>query len=324
MTSQDHNTELREEMAERLGRRPWPASPLRLDYEVSFEFFPANTEVGAKNLVATAKQLEPTAPSFVSVTYGAGGTTQERTLNAIRSISAETSHDVAGHLTCVGATRDHVNEVIDAYAEAGVRRIVALRGDPPAGSTDGTLEDGYRSAAELVAGIRNRPDGAMWDISVAAYPEVHPKAASAKADLDNLKAKFDAGADRALTQFFFDNDSFLRFHDAARAHGIDQPLVPGIMPVTNFERMSGFAGRCGTNIPEWMPGLFAGLDDTPEVQPLIAATVAAEQCRELAEHGMRHFHLYTMNRADLALAICRIMGFTTAAGTPNRAQTAAG
>jgi len=305
------NQELRDEMTERLQRRPWPVTPLRSDYNVSLEFFPANTDKGAGNLLRTVGRLEPICPTFVSVTYGAGGTTQDRTLKTIRGITDTTDLDVAGHLTCVGASKQEVHEVMDTYAATGVRRIVALRGDPPEGENDGTRPDGYRTAAELVAGIRDRPDGSTWDISVAAYPDVHPKAESAASDLDNLRAKFDAGADRALTQFFFDNEAFLTFHDNVRAAGIEQPIIPGIMPVTNFERMSGFAGRCGTKIPAWMPGLFEGLDDTPEVQPLIAATVSAEQIRHLAEHGIRDFHIYTMNRADLALAICRIVGIST-------------
>jgi len=316
------NQELRDEMTERLQRRPWPATPLRSGLNVSLEFFPANTDKGAENLLRTVGRIAPISPTFVSVTYGAGGTTQDRTLNTIRGITDTTDLDVAGHLTCVGASKQEVHEVIDTYAATGVRRIVALRGDPPAGETDGTRPDGYRTAAELVAGIRNRPDGSTWDISVAAYPEVHPKAQSAKSDLDNLRAKFDAGADRALTQFFFDNQAFLALHDTARAAGIEQPIVPGIMPVTNFEGMSGFAGRCGTKIPAWMPGLFEGLDDTPEVQPLIAATVAAEQIRHLAEHGISDFHIYTMNRADLALAICRIVGISKG-DTSSPADTAA-
>ncbi|MCP3935043.1 MAG: methylenetetrahydrofolate reductase [NAD(P)H] [Actinomycetia bacterium] len=300
-------------MAARLGRRPWPASNLRPGFEVSFEFFPAATDAGEQNLVDTASRLADFDPAFVSVTYGAGGTTQERTLNSIRRLKGETNLDVAGHLTCVGASAAEVHEVLDVYAEAGVRRVVALRGDPPEGESDGTRPDGYRSATELVQGIRARSDGDSWDISVAAYPEIHPKAVSPSSDLDNLKRKIDAGADRALTQFFFDTDAFLRFLDTARAAGITAPIVPGIMPVTNFEKTAGFSGRCGTSIPAWMSDLFGGVDDVPEVQQMIAATVAAEQCRRIAEHGVQTFHFYTMNRIELTLALCKILGVGAAA-----------
>lgn len=305
MTNQQSLTDA---AAARLSQRPWPATPIRSDIEVSFEFFPAATDAGESNLLACAAHLAPLDPSFVSVTYGAGGTTQERTLRAIDRLRDHTDLDVAGHLTCVGATKDTVDGVIDQYEAMGVRRIVALRGDPPEGETDGTLPDGYRDAASLVEAIRNRPGGDAFDISVAAYPEVHPRAASARADLDNLKQKFDAGADRAITQFFFDTERFVRFLDDARSAGITGPIVPGIMPVTHFGRVAGFAERCGTTIPAWMPDLFGGLDDDPGVQNLIAATVAAEQCRVLAEHGVRNFHFYTMNKPELTAAVCRILG----------------
>ena len=300
--------EISNEMAERLGRRPWPTASIRPGMTVSFEFFPAATPDGENNLVKTATRLAEFGPTFVSVTYGAGGSTQERTIRSIRRIKSETDLDVAGHLTCVGASKATVHEVLDAYADAGVTRVVALRGDPPAGETDGTREDGYRSAVELVEGIRARADGSTWDISVAAYPEVHPRAASARADMDNLKAKFEAGADRALTQFFFDTEAFLIFLEQAHAAGITAPIVPGIMPVTHFDRMAGFAQRCGTSIPAWMPELFGGVDDVPDVQQMIAATVAAEQCRRLAEHGVQNFHFYTMNRVELTAALCKILG----------------
>ncbi len=295
-------------LAERLERRPWPATPLR-PLEVSFEYFPANTDEGLEQLRSTAGTLSAASPRFVSVTYGAGGSTQERTLRTIEALGPVAGSPIAGHLTCVGASKDEIHEVVDAYAAAGVRHIVALRGDAPQGAAEGGVHpDGYRTAADLVAGLRARPDGDTWRISVAAYPEIHPKAASAASDLDNLAAKFDAGADEALTQFFFDTDAFLRFHEAARAHGIDSPIVPGIMPVTNFTKISGFAGRCGTVIPTWMADLFDGLDDTPEIRSMVATTLAVEQCRRLAEHGITSLHLYTMNRADLSAAICRSLG----------------
>ncbi|MEM7095363.1 MAG: methylenetetrahydrofolate reductase [NAD(P)H] [Actinomycetota bacterium] len=296
-----------DETAARLARRPWPAARLRTDLSISFEFFPPNDWAAEARLAQCVDQLVPLQPEFVSVTYGAGGTTQDRTHRTIERIAETADVPVAGHLTCVGATRAEVDRVVDDYLAAGVHHIVALRGDPPAGETDGTLPDGYRSAAELVAGIRRRVDDHV-EISVAAYPEVHPKAASAAADLDNLKAKFDAGADRAITQFFFDTDVFARFLDSVRKAGIFAPIVPGIMPVTNFANVCRFSERCGTVVPTWMHDLFAGLDDVPEVRQLVAATVAAEQCRRLAEFGITRFHIYTMNRPELAAAVCRILG----------------
>lgn len=301
-----------QDAAERLGRRPWPATPIRGDIRVSFEFFPPATPAGEANLARCAEQLAPLAPRFVSVTYGAGGTTQDRTQAAVSRLAGETELDVAGHLTCVGATKDELGSVIDDYVSAGVRHIVALRGDAPEGAeNDGCLDGGYGDAAELVSGIRRHvenTDAADFEISVGAYPEVHPKAASPQADIDSLKQKLDAGADRAITQFFFDADVYLRFLERARAAGITAPIVPGIMPVTNFTNMCRFAERCGTSVPSWMHDLFGGLDDAPEVQQLVAATVAAEQCRRLVEHGVTDFHFYTMNRPELTAATCRILG----------------
>ncbi len=296
---------------DRLARRPWPATPIRSDIEVSFEFFPPATPTGERKLAACASALAPLRPSFVSVTYGAGGSTQDRTQRAIEQLAATEAVPVAGHLTCVGATRETVGGVIDTYLNTGVRHIVALRGDPPEGQTDGTVDGGYRSAAELVAGIRRHVEGteaADLEISVGAYPEVHPRAVSAKADLDNLKAKIDAGATRAITQFFFDPAVFLRFLDAARSAGITAPIVPGIMPVNSYEGIKRFAARCGASVPSWLDDLFGGLDDAPEVRQMVAATVAAEQCRRLAEHGVRQFHFYTLNKPELTAATCRILG----------------
>lgn len=317
------------ETAERISRRPWPTTPLRPGVNVSFEFFPAATPDGGDKLAGCAAQLAALQPRFVSVTYGAGGTTQERTHAAIDRLIDETDLAVAGHLTCVGATKDETNAVIDGYLQAGVRHIVALRGDAPEGQAhgpegqadgpaDGTVEGGYADAADLVAGIRRRLDqtgGPAVEISVGAYPEVHPRAASAEADLDSLRRKLDAGADRAITQFFFDTDVFLRFLDRARSAGITQPIVPGIMPVTSFAGITRFAERCGTEIPDWMHDLFGGLDDVPEVRQLVAATVAAEQCRRLAEHGITDFHFYTMNRPELTSATCRILGIKPVGNT---------
>ena len=308
-----------DETAERLARRPWPTTPIRAGINVSFEFFPPSSPAAAENLFRCADVLAPLSPAFVSVTYGAGGTTQDRTHAAVGQLAARTDLDVAGHLTCVGATREQVGTAIDRYLDTGVRHIVALRGDPPEGQQDGTVVGGYRDAADLVAGIRRRVDGTDaqdLEISVGAYPEVHPKAASAKADLDNLKRKLDAGADRAITQFFFETDSFLRFLDRAHSAGITAPIVPGIMPVTSFENTVRFSSRCGTHIPGWMHDLFGGLDDAPEVHQLVAATVAAEQCRLLAEHGINDFHFYTMNKPELSVATCRILGVRPAADVP--------
>ena len=293
--------------ASRLARRPWPITPIKSTVDVSFEFFPPGSASAEQSLAGCIDQLAPFNPSFVSVTYGAGGTTQDRTHAAVESIGATTDLAVAGHLTCVGASRGEVLDVVDRYVEAGVSRIVALRGDPAPGETGEPRPDGFASATELVAGIRDRV-GDSIGISVAAYPEVHPKATSARSDLDNLKAKIDAGADQALTQFFFDDDAYLRFLEQARAAGISAPIVPGIMPVTNFARLTNFAGRCGTVIPDWMHDLFGGLDEMPDVQQLVAATLAAEQCRRLAEHGVSTFHFYTMNKPELTAATCTILG----------------
>jgi methylenetetrahydrofolate reductase (NADPH) len=312
------------EVVDRLARRPWPTTSLRNDIEVSFEFFPPANDEGSVALARCVETLAPLNPAFVSVTYGAGGTTQHRTQSAVELLGAIPSLAVAGHLTCVGATKPEVGSVIDAYLTAGVRHIVALRGDAPAGS-DGAVPGGYASALDLVGGIREHAElaGETIDISVAAYPEVHPRASSAKADLDHLKAKIDAGATRALTQFFFDTDAFLRFLDRARAAGINAPIVPGIMPVTNFANVRRFSERCGTSVPAWMHDLFAGLDGMPDVQQLVAATVAAEQCRRLEEHGVRQFHFYTMNKPELTAATCRILGIrpvTAVQATDQRAS----
>jgi methylenetetrahydrofolate reductase (NADPH) len=306
---------------ERFAKRPWPASPIR-DIEVSFEFFPPNTPTGEESLVRCAEVLAPFAPKFVSVTYGAGGTTQDRTHSAIGRLTNVEGLNVAGHLTCVGASRDVIGSVIDDYLAAGVRHIVALRGDAPEGSDGSTVEEGYADAVALVEGIRKHTDGLFHDfeISVGAYPEVHPKAESAQADMDNLKRKIDAGATRAITQFFFDADVYLRFLEKARAAGITVPILPGIMPVTNFAGVQRFSARCGTSIPSWMHDLFGGLDDNPEMQQLIAATLAAEQCRRLAEHGVTDFHFYTMNKPELTAATCRILGISPAVRTAEKAQ----
>ena len=314
--------------ADRLERRVSPTTPIREELSVSFEFFPPATERGFETLAESAQKLAPFDPTFVSVTYGAGGSSQDKTFSALDVLSDSTDMAVAGHLTCVAADKSCVDAVIDDYMARGVNRIVALRGDAPADATgcgaDGSHPSGYRDAANLVAAIRRRPDAADIDISVAAYPEVHPKAQSAQADMDNLKRKIDAGADRALTQFFFDTNAFLRFLDDARSAGITAPIVPGIMPVTNFAGICRFSERCGTLVPEWMHDLFADLDDAPEVRELVAATVAAEQCKLLIEHGVRDFHFYTMNKPNLIAATCRILGLTPMSGnTSTKSETKA-
>lgn len=285
-------------------------SPIRERISVSFELFPpATPELGAK-LWHAIEKLTPLNPAFMSVTYGAGGSTRDRTHATVKRILAETRVPPAAHLTCVGASRDEVDAVGRAYHAAGVRHLVALRGDPPEGATAFTPHpQGYENAAALVAGLNRIAD---FDISVAAYPEKHPAAPSMQADLDNLKRKIDAGAKRAITQFFFDTDVFLRFVERARASGIGVPIIPGILPVTNFARVRQFAARCGTSIPTWLAHAFDGLDAAPEVRKLVAASVAIAQCEELARHGVRDFHFYTLNRSELTRAICHKLGVRAA------------
>ncbi|MFT5538828.1 MAG: methylenetetrahydrofolate reductase (NADPH) [Alphaproteobacteria bacterium] len=276
------------------------------DIEASYEFFPPKTEKMEENLWASIARLAPLKPRFVSVTYGAGGTTRERTHATVVRILKDTKLIPAAHLTCVGASRGEVIDVADRYWEAGIRHIVALRGDAPEG--DGTYvphPDGFHFATDLVAGLKRAHD---FEISVAAYPETHPGAQSAAADIDNLKRKVDEGASRAITQFFFDSDVYFRFMDKVHAAGIDVPIVPGILPVTNFAQVTKFAGMCGAKIPDGFAQLFEGLDEDPETRRLVAATAAAEQCRALYDGGVREFHFYTLNRADLAYAISHILG----------------
>ena len=282
-----------------------PSAAPRGDISVSFEFFPPKSEKMEAQLWEAIVALAPLAPSFVSVTYGAGGSTRERTHATVERIIRETDLVPAAHLTCVGASKAEIAEVAGQYWAAGVRHIVALRGDPPpeAGGRFTPHPDGYASAAELVAGLRGLHD---FEISVAAYPEVHPEAASASADLDNLKRKLDAGATRAITQFFFSPEVFFRFRDRLAAAGIDAPLVPGIMPVTNFAAIRRMSAN--TEIPGWMEALFEGLDDHPQTRQLVAATIAAELCRRLYAGGVRDIHFYTLNRAELAYAICHMLG----------------
>lgn len=276
------------------------------DAAVSFEFFPPKTEKMEETLWQSIQTLSPLKPRFVSVTYGAGGSTRERTHNTVARIAKETAIPAAAHLTCVEASKVEIEEVARAYWEAGVRHIVALRGDPPvAGAAFAPHPDGYRNAAELVAGLK---DIHPFEISVAAYPECHPEAASAESDLANLKAKFDAGATRAITQFFFSPEHYFRFCDKARAAGITAEIVPGIMPVSNFAATKKMSAMCNTEVPAWMGRLFEGLDDHPAARQLVAATISAEMCRRLYAGGVRQFHFYTLNRAELSFAICHLLG----------------
>jgi methylenetetrahydrofolate reductase (NADPH) len=278
----------------------------RGDIEVSFEFFPPKTEKMADTLWDSILTLEPLGPRFVSVTYGAGGSTRERTHQTVERILKETGLTPAAHLTCVGASRAEVDAVARDYWELGVRNIVALRGDPPEpGQAFQPHSDGYGDAAELVAGLRQV---APFDISVACYPERHPEAASASADIEHLKRKVDAGADRAITQFFFSAECFFDFRDRVAAAGLDVENVPGILPITNVAQARKFAGQCGASIPDWLDGVFEGLDERPAARQLVAATVAAELCGQLYAGGVRHFHFYTLNRAELAYAICHLLG----------------
>ncbi len=278
--------------------------------QVSFEFFPPRTPEMEETLWRAIKRLEPLSPRFVSVTYGAGGSTRERTHRTVKRILGETALLPAAHLTCVAATRQEVDAVGQDYWDAGVRHIVALRGDAPAGSGRYVPHPGgYAWASELVSGLRGIGD---FDITVAAFPEGHPESPSVYADLDNLKRKVDAGATRAITQFFFENDTYFRFLDRCSKAGITCEIVPGIMPVTNFRQMTGFAATAGASVPRWLAAKFDGLDDDPETRKLVAATVVAEQVQDLAAQGVRNFHFYTLNRADLTFAICHILGLRPA------------
>ena len=282
------------------------AAPLPHDVRVSFEFFSPKTEKANQTLWNSIQRLAPLKPSYVSVTYGAGGSTRERTHATVYRIRQETDLEPAAHLTCVGATREEIDDIARGYWDAGVRHIVALRGDPPEGEARYRPHPGgYAYGSDLVAGLKKVAD---FEISVAAYPETHPEAASARADLDNLKRKLDAGASQFITQFFFDVQVFLRFRDRAQAAGITAPIIPGILPVTNFTRVAEFSGKSGASMPTWMAELFKGLDDDPETRKLVAASVAAELCRALYAEGVTDFHFYTMNRAGLVYAICHILG----------------
>ena len=276
-------------------------------FGVSFEFFPPKTDEMELQLWRAVERLAPLSPNFVSVTYGAGGSTRERTHATVRRLLQETALRPAAHLTCVSATREEIIDVAREYWNTGVRHLVALRGDPVAGigAAYEPHPGGFAYASDLVAGLRREFD---FELSVSAYPEAHPAAGSMAAEIDNLKRKIDAGATRAITQFFFDNTVFLRYRERARAAGISVPIVPGIMPVTNFSQTKKFSLMAGASVPDSMARHFDGLDDDADTRKLVAATLAAEQCTKLADEGVEDFHFYTLNRADLAYAICHILG----------------
>ncbi len=278
----------------------------RAPVEVSFEFFPPNDETMERTLWASIERLAPLAPRFVSVTYGADGRTRDRTHRIIGRVLSETKLTGAPHLTCIGASRGEILDIARRYWDEGIRHVVALRGDPP-GHAPGYVPraDGFDYAADLVAGLRSV---APFEISVAAYPETHPEAPDAASDLDNLKRKLDAGAARAITQFCFDTERFLRFRDACAAHGITAPIVPGILPITRFPQLLRFAERAGASVPAWLAERFDGLDDDPETRKMIAASVAIGQVGRLRREGIGEFHFYTLNRAELTFAICHALG----------------
>jgi methylenetetrahydrofolate reductase (NADPH) len=274
---------------------------------VSFEFFPPKTEEMEQTLWTSVARLAPLKPNFVSVTYGAGGSTRERTHATIVRILEETDLKPAAHLTCVAATREEIDKVARGYWDAGVRHIVALRGDPLEGAGKRYVPHpgGYAYTTDLIGGLKKIGN---FEISVSAYPEKHPDSPSIEAELDVLEKKVDAGATRAMTQFFFDNAVYFRFMDKVRARGISVPIVPGILPVQNFKQARNFAKRCGTSVPSWIARRFDGLDDDPATRKLIAAAVAAEQVLDLVDKGVREFHFYTLNRADLVYATCHLLG----------------
>ncbi len=288
---------------------------------VSFEFFPPKTAAMEASLWSAVRKLEPLAPDFVSVTYGAGGSTRERTHATVCRILTETQLKPAAHLTCVAAAKDEVDSVIRAYWECGVRHIVALRGDMPQGPGTPYVQHpgGYINAADLTAGIKRIAD---FEISVSAYPEKHPESPTFETDLDMLQAKIDAGATRAITNFFFDNDDYWRYLDRVRARGISIPIIPGQMPIHNFKQVANFAGRCGASIPAALAERFDGLSEDPETTHLIATAVAVEQAVDLIAGGVDEFHFYTLNRANLVYAICHLLGIGHEACAAHHGATA--
>ncbi len=292
--------------ASALPRREPLFAEARGDIAVSFEFFPPKSDAMAETLWRSIETLAPLNPRFVSVTYGAGGSTRERTHEVVARLVRETELTPAAHLTCVGASRGEIDDIARSYWDAGVRHIVALRGDAPEpGQPYSPHAEGYANAAELVAGLKAI---APFEISVAAYPETHPDSDCPDSDLDNLLRKIDAGADRAISQFFFSADNFFRIRDRVAARGVEIEIVPGILPVSNVAQTRKFAGQCGAAIPEWMDRVFEGLDELPAARQLVAATIAGELCGQLYAGGVRQFHFYTLNRAELAYAICHLLG----------------
>jgi methylenetetrahydrofolate reductase (NADPH) len=302
-------------------------SPARLSrsgspVSVSFEFFPPKSEEMERTLWEAIARLAPLEPRFVSVTYGAGGSTRERTHATVARIVKETRLAPAAHLTCVGASREEIDAVIRAYGAAGVRHIVALRGDPPGGLEAPYVAppNGYQSTADLVGAIKAAGD---FEVSVAAYPEKHPQSPTLLHDIETLKRKIDAGADRAITQFFFDNAVYFRFLDLAAAAGITIPIVPGVAPVQNFKQTASFARKAGASVPAWLAERFEGLENDPVARGLVAAAVCAEQVTDLVDRGVTHLHFYTMNRADLVFAICHLIGLRTREEIAKRAAAGA-
>ena len=292
------------------------------DIDVSFEFFPPKTEKMEEQLWLAINRLAPFAPEFVSVTYGAGGSTRERTHNTVARIVKDTALRPAAHLTCVNASKGEVDDVARAYWDAGVRHIVALRGDPPdgIGARYNPHPGGYDNAAALVAGLKKI---APFEVSVAGYPDKHPESLTHQLDLDNLKAKVDAGADRIITQFGFDNSNYLRFLERARAAGIWIPITPGLVPIHNFRQVAGFAVRAGAPVPAWLARRFEGLEDDSATTHLVAAAVATEQAMDLVDEGIKSFHFYTLNRADLVYAICHLLGLRPLKTAPLEQRRAA-
>lgn len=299
---------------------PSPLSKLHAAFSgptptVSFEFFPPKTAEMEQKLWQSVTQLAPLSPLFVSVTYGAGGSTRERTHSTVKRIIQETPLKPAAHLTCVAASRAEVDAVAKAYWDAGVRHIVALRGDPPQGGDYTPHPEGYAYSCDLVAGLKSIGD---FEISVAAFPEKHPQSASFDEDLDVLKRKIDAGATRAITQYFFDTELYFRYVERARKAGITIPIVPGILPVTNFAQTVKFSAMCGASVPTWIGKLFEGLDDDPATRNLVSAALAVQQCRMLQQFGAEHFHFYTLNRAELTQAVCHVLGVRKAAAAETK------
>ncbi len=299
--SEKLKSELKDYLLPRLKEEIGKAKPL-----ISFEFFPPKTDEMEEKLWQSVKKLEPLKPRFVSVTYGAGGSTREKTHKTVVRILKETSLKPAAHLTCVGATKEEIDEIAKGYWQTGVKHIVALRGDPPKGVAKYTPHPGgYAYTVDLVKGLKKIGD---FEISVASFPEKHPEAASFDSDIDYLKQKLDSGATRAITQYFFDVDLYMKFLEKVRAKGINAPIVPGIVPIGSYNQIVKFSAMCGATVPDWIGKLLSNLDNDPKTHETIAAMIAVEQCRLLIKAGVKEFHFYTLNRADLAYAVCHALG----------------